>query len=187
MPTRFLDLNYHNGIDDLRLDVSPANAPDVTLSHCWGSDDCLKSSQLTTGTLDEMTKSLPITSLPRVFQDTDVVEARVGFSRAPPSTTSSIVRLSSGKFRGVPGSRHASFSHQDTRQICGRREHVDSDLFQCLESDRSMKDASGGLWSRIAENYTKGALTREEDKLVAIQGTAKLLRSIPDDDHLAGL
>ena len=50
-----------------------------------------------------------------------------------------------------------------------------------------MKDASGGLWSRIGENYTKSALTREEDKLVAIQGTAKLLRPIPDDDHLAEL
>ena len=67
------------------------------------------------------------------------------------------------------------------------REHIDSDLFQCLESDRSIKDASGGLWSRIAENYTKSALTREEDKLVAIQGTAKSLRPIPDDDYLAGL
>ena len=68
MPPRLLDLNYHDGINDLRLGVSPA-----TLSYCWGSDDCMKSPQLTMGTIDEMTKSIPITSLPRTFQDTVVV------------------------------------------------------------------------------------------------------------------
>ena len=77
MPTRLLDLNYRNGIDDLRLDVSPANAPYVTLSHCWGSNDCLKSSQFTTGTLDEVTKSILITSLLHNFQDTVIVIIRV--------------------------------------------------------------------------------------------------------------
>ena len=66
-------------------------------------------------------------------------------------------------------------------------EHVDSKFLQYLESDHSMEDASGGLWYRLVEAYKKGALTREEDKLVAIQGVVKLLKPMLKDDYLAGL
>jgi hypothetical protein len=66
-------------------------------------------------------------------------------------------------------------------------EHIDSKFLQYLESDHSMEDASGDLWHRLVQAYTMGALTREEDKLVAIQGVVKLLKPMLKDDYLAGL
>ena len=246
MPTRLLGLKYRDGIDDLRSDVSLANAPYVTLSYCWGSDDCMKSPQLTMGTLYEMTESIPITSLPRIFQDTVVVVvvvvrelgvrylwidslciiqdsesdwqressrmteiyrnsvANIAAEEAANCHAGLFVRREGKHTRGyiLDGLRIADSPSQDyllvpvayrdkiedgplrkrgwafqerllaPRQIsfgshqvfrrCSRftpceffpsgyptdlwtREHIDSDLFQCLEGDHSMKNASGGL------------------------------------------
>ena len=43
------------------------------------------------------------------------------------------------------------------------------------------------IWHRLVTQYTKCALTMDEDKLVAISGIAKIFQSKLGDDYLAGL
>src|ERR1700722_7064597 len=42
-------------------------------------------------------------------------------------------------------------------------------------------------WGLVVEMYTKGQLTKENDKLVAIAGVAAMFKALLDDEYLAGL
>lgn len=44
-----------------------------------------------------------------------------------------------------------------------------------------------GYWCKVVESYGRCFITRPEDRLVAIAGTARLLQPLLDDDYIAGL
>jgi hypothetical protein len=69
-------------------------------------------------------------------------------------------------------------------------EPVISDMFRGMLNEQiprfwSMRPSSH--WHTILESYTKGSLTRSEDKLVAIAGVAKAHQELFGGDYLAGL
>lgn len=54
--------------------------------------------------------------------------------------------------------------------------HIDNDQFDAYY-----------LWNNIITSYSEGALSHEEDKLIALSGVAKYMESILHDRYLAGL
>lgn len=49
------------------------------------------------------------------------------------------------------------------------------------------RDTYSFSWRAVVESYTTCTLTKEQDKLIAIQGLANIYKSLRDDDYLAGL
>jgi hypothetical protein len=78
-PTRLLDCgDLQNSEEACRLIETNGMTPDgpyMTLSHCWGRDNCLK---LTTSNYDQLLRSIPLSDLPRMYRDAVYITRRLG-------------------------------------------------------------------------------------------------------------
>lgn len=77
MPTRLLKLGYPTP-EQLQLCINKharTNSRYMTLSHCWGSAQFLK---LTTGSVEQLSMGIYLSSLPQTFQDAAKIAKRLG-------------------------------------------------------------------------------------------------------------
>jgi hypothetical protein len=74
-PTRLIDVGIHSDtlIHLCERESLPTRAPYISLSHCWGS---VRPATLTLSSAASLKEGIPITSLPRTFQDAIAVTRR---------------------------------------------------------------------------------------------------------------
>ncbi|KAK1852015.1 hypothetical protein CCHR01_05351 [Colletotrichum chrysophilum] len=78
-PTRLLDCGSPNDSSVqcriIDTSISKLHGPHMTLSHCWGSVDCLR---LTAGNYESLTRGFPLGDLPVLYQDAVWVTRQLG-------------------------------------------------------------------------------------------------------------
>ncbi|CAG8958218.1 hypothetical protein HYFRA_00000572 [Hymenoscyphus fraxineus] len=67
-PTRLIEVSWHNGVPSLRLVITKEDHHSgyLALSHCWGGPQPIT---LTHGNLHDMQMDIPLSALPKTFQD----------------------------------------------------------------------------------------------------------------------
>lgn len=84
---------------------------------------------------------------------------------------------------GLPPFLKASLQHED-----GELKNLDPGTQRTIRS-RTMDRRRGAyqIWARIVQKYSECGLTNSSDKLVALSGLAKRIKSIVDDEYVAGM
>lgn len=84
---------------------------------------------------------------------------------------------------GLPPFLKASVQHED-----GELKNLDPGAQRTIQS-RPVDPRRGAyqIWARIVQKYSECGLTNSSDKLVALSGLAKRIKSIVDDEYVAGM